>query len=68
MSSIASSAVNILTSPESVPSTPLWVGEVAVVAHYLSTLGVLEKIASEVRFARRRFGIYDTIDLGDKLK
>lgn len=61
MSSIASSAVEIQTSPESVPSTPSWLGEVVVIAHYLSTLGVLEKIALEVRFARR-FGTYDVID------
>ena len=62
MSSIASSAVSIQTSPESVPSTPSWLGEVVIVAHYLRTLGVLEKIVLEVRFARRRFGTYDTID------
>jgi hypothetical protein len=62
MSNIASSVVEIQTSPESVPSTPSWLGEVVVVAHYLSTLGVLEKIALEVRFARGRLGIYDVID------
>ncbi len=62
MNSMASCAVEIQTSPQSVPSTPSWLAEVAVVAHYLSTLGVLEKIALEVRFARGRFGIYDTID------
>jgi hypothetical protein len=62
MNSMASSAVEIQTSPQSVPSTPSWLAEVAVVTHYLSTLGVLEKIALEVRFARGRFGIYDVID------
>jgi hypothetical protein len=62
MGSIASSAVSIQTSPQSVPSTPSWLGEVTVVAHYLSSLGLLEKIALEVRFSRRRFGIYDVID------
>src|SRR6266705_2729969 len=36
--------------------------EVAVVAQYLSSLGLLEKIVLEVRFSRKRFGIYDTID------
>jgi hypothetical protein len=56
MSSIASSAVNIQTSPESVPSTPSWLGEVVVVAHYMESLGLLEKIALEVRFSRKRFG------------
>jgi hypothetical protein len=62
MNSIASSAVNIQTSPESVPSTPSWLGEVVVVSHYLKSLGLLEKIASEVRFSRKRVGTYDTID------
>lgn len=62
MSSITSSVVNIQTSPQSVPSTPSWFGEVAVVAHYMGSLGLLKKIALEVRFARRRFGTYDTID------
>src|SRR2546429_9975528 len=62
MSSIACSAVSIQTSPQSVPSTPSWLGEVAVVARYLSHLDLFEKIALEVRFSRRRFGIYDVID------
>jgi hypothetical protein len=31
-------------------------------AHYLSRLGLLEKMAENVRFARRRLGISDTID------
>src|SRR6266566_8945031 len=62
MSSIASSAVSIQTSPESVPSTPSWLGEVAIMAHYLTHLDLLEQIAERVRFARARFGIYDTID------
>src|SRR5205807_4331047 len=36
--------------------------EISIVAHYLTHLGVLEQIAERVRFARARFGIYDTID------
>jgi hypothetical protein len=62
MNSIESSAVSIQTSPELVPSTPSWMGEVAVVAHYLGRIGVLEKIALEIHFARRRFGTYEVID------
>jgi hypothetical protein len=31
-------------------------------AHYLNRLGLLEKIALEVRFSRGRFGIYEVID------
>lgn len=63
MSSIAPSPVSIQTSPQSLPSTPSWFGEVAIIAHYLTRLGLLDAIAKQVRFARRRFGQYDTIDV-----
>jgi hypothetical protein len=59
---MASKSVEIQTSPQFVPSTPSWMGEVAIGAHYLTRLGLLEKMAERVRFARARFGIYDTID------
>ncbi len=62
MSSIAPSAVSIETSPQSVPSTPSWFGEVALIAHHLTERGVLETIAKHVRFARPRFAQYDVID------
>ncbi len=54
--------VTIQTSAQSVPSTPWWFGEVAMIAHYLTRLGLLDAIADRVRFARRRFGQYDVID------
>jgi hypothetical protein len=60
--SMTSSHVDIQTSPQSVPSTPSWMGEVAVMAHYLIHLGLLEKIIQEVHFSRKRFGMYETID------
>ena len=60
--SMASKSVEIQTSAQSVPSTPSWLGEVTVVAHYLTNLGVLERMVQRVQFARRRFGIYDVID------
>src|SRR5713226_103200 len=62
MISIASGSVTIQTSAQSVPSTPSWFGEVAVIAHYLERMGVLANIAERVRFARRRFGRYEVID------
>jgi hypothetical protein len=37
-------------------------GEITIVVHYLTSLGLLEKIEKRVRLARARFGIYDTID------
>lgn len=62
MSSIIHSPVNIQTTSRSVPSTPDWFGEVTVIAHFLKQQGVLAAIEEQVRFARRRFGHYDTID------
>jgi len=62
MTSIADSSVIIQTSAESVPSTPSWFGEVALIIPYLRKQGVLSAISSQVRLARRRFGHYEVID------
>ena len=62
MTSIADVSVYIQTSSESVPSTPSWFGEVALIIPYLRKQGVLSAISLQVRFARRRFGHYEVID------
>jgi hypothetical protein len=62
MTSIADLSVTIQTSPQSVPTTPCWFGEVALLAHFLRHQGVFALIEERVRFARRRFGHYDVID------
>ncbi len=62
MTSIADGTVQIQSSPESVASTPSWLGEVALMAAHLRKQGVLSKISERVRFARRRFGHYEVID------
>jgi hypothetical protein len=62
MTSIADEAVIIQSTSESVPSTPCWFGEVALMAASLRKHGVLTKISERVRFARRRFGHYEVID------
>jgi hypothetical protein len=62
MTSIASSGVQIQTSPQSVPSTPSWLGEITLIVHHLQHQGVLAAIEEHVRFARRRFGRYEVID------
>ncbi len=62
MTSIADVSVYIQTSSESVPSTPSWFGEVALIIPYLRKQGVLSAINSQVRLARRRFGHYEVID------
>src|SRR5436189_4645941 len=62
MTSIADVSVYIQTSSESVPSTPSWFGEVALIIPYLRKQGILSAINAQVRFARRRFGHYEVID------
>jgi len=54
--------VTIQITPESKPSTPSWMGEVAAFAQVLSHEGTLKTVQGQVRFARARFGHYDLID------
>jgi hypothetical protein len=56
------SSVTIQVTSESVPSTPIFLGEVAAFAQILAHTGTLNKIAEQIRFARARFGHYDLID------
>jgi hypothetical protein len=56
------STVTIQITPVSVPSPPSWLGEVAVFAQVLAQMGLRDTIQEQVRFARARFGTYDTID------
>jgi hypothetical protein len=62
MNSITDSAVTIQTFSQPMPSTPGWLGEVALLVHHLRKQGVLSAITEQVRFARRRFGRYKVID------
>ncbi len=62
MNSIADASVSIQTTSRSVPSTPSWFGEVALIVEHLRKQGVLTKICERVRFARGRFGHYEVID------
>ena len=56
------SAVTIQIAPQSTPSPPSWLAEVAVVAQMLTHVGILKAIQQRVRFARARFGHSDVID------
>ena len=56
------SSLLIQITPESTPSPPSWLGEVAVVAQVLKHTGLLKAIQDHVQFARARFGHYDTLD------
>src|SRR5207248_11781947 len=60
--SMTQTSVTIQVNPESVPSTPSWMGEVAAVAQVLMHVGLLTAIQEHVQFARARFGHYDTMD------
>ncbi len=55
-------SVTIQITPESAPSPPSWMGEVAAFAQVLTHVGLLKAIQNHVQFARARFGTYDTID------
>ena len=48
------SSVTIQITPESKPSTPSWMGEVAAFAHRLTHTGILKAIQEQVRFTRAR--------------
>lgn len=52
----------IQASLTSVPSTPSWFGEVAVVAHAFKLYGLSKAIEERVRFVRARMGKYEMID------
>ncbi len=56
------SSLVIQITPESTPSTPCWLGEVAVVPQVLKHTGLLKAIQEHVPFARARCGHYDTMD------
>jgi hypothetical protein len=56
------SSLSIQASPEPISAVPPWFGEVALVSHYLTHLGMLTTLSNRVRFARKRFGTYEVID------
>jgi hypothetical protein len=55
-------SIHVPIAPTSVPSTPSWLGEVAVLAHVFSQFGLQKAIEERVRFARARMGDYEVID------
>src|SRR5436309_3293169 len=63
MNSMTYSPVNIQASPHAVPSVPNWFGEATLIARHLQRQKVLATIEEQVRFARRRFGRYEVIDV-----
>jgi hypothetical protein len=55
-------SVKVQIVPESLPSTPSWLGEVAIIAHVFTQDDLISAITERVRFTRARFGTYDVID------
>ncbi len=62
MSTDNPSSVNIQADASPIPSVPAWFGEVALLAHTMTRLGLLSEISEQVRFARKRFGTFEVID------
>jgi hypothetical protein len=62
MSTDNPSSVNIQTEASPISSVPAWFGEVALLAHTLTRLGLLSEISDRVRFTRKRFGTFEVID------
>jgi hypothetical protein len=56
MSTDHPSSVTIQTEASPIASVPEWFGEVTLLAHTLTRLGLLAEISERVRFARKRFG------------
>lgn len=63
MTSIADGSVKIQTTSESHFSTPRWFGEVVGISKYLHKQGVFSTRNEHMRFARKRFGRDDVIDV-----
>jgi hypothetical protein len=57
-------SVHIQIAATSVPSTPSWLGEVAVLAHVFNRFGLQKAIEERVRFARARMGDYEVMLMG----
>ena len=62
MSLDSPSSVQLHTSSEPIPTVPAWFGEVALIAHTCTRLGLLTEISERVRFARKRFGTFEVLD------
>jgi hypothetical protein len=55
-------SVTIQTEASPISSVPAWFGEVALLAHTMTRLGLLSEISERVRFTRKRFGTFEVID------
>jgi len=59
---VSNPCIEVQTSPEDRPSVPEWFAEVVIIARHLTTTGLLDAFAHQVRLVRGRFGTYEPID------
>jgi hypothetical protein len=59
---VSNLCIEVQTSSDERPSVPAWFAEVVMVAQHLTTTGLLDAIAHQVRLVRGRFGSYEPID------
>jgi hypothetical protein len=59
---IPNASIEVQTSPVDRPSVPLWFAEVVILSQHLTTKGLLEAFAHQVRLVRDRFGSYEPLD------
>lgn len=59
---ISNPCVEIQTSGEPRPAVPAWFGEIVIIVQSLTTKGVLDAFAQQIRLVRGRFGRYEPID------
>lgn len=59
---VSNPCIEVQTSPEDRPSVPEWFAEVVIMARHLTTTGLLDAFAHQVRLVRGRFGTYEPLD------
>jgi hypothetical protein len=60
--STLTTAVDMQSCPQDMPSVPAWFPEVVILARHFAQRGLIETINDQVRLARGRAGHYDVID------
>jgi hypothetical protein len=60
--STLTTAVDMQSCPQELPSVPSWFPEVIILARHFAQRGFQEAISNQVRLARGRAGTYDVID------
>ncbi len=59
---IPTPCIEVQTSPLDRPSVPAWFAEVVIMTQHLTSKGLLEAFAHQVRLVRGRFGTYEPLD------